>query len=143
MKNSHIAAALGAAAWAAGLAATAAWAADDAPARHVEHIERFVVVTDHKDQGEAGDPQIRAFALADGAAACAGDKDEVTSQSEDGKQKTKILICSKTEMSAADRAEHLQRAIARIEANQDLSAEHKEKVVAALRSEIERLQSAH
>jgi hypothetical protein len=151
MKTIHIAAALGACAWAAGLAATGAAAAAPAPApaagddtqgRKVEHVERFVLV-DHKGQGESGDPHVFAVALADGGASCTGNADEVSQQSEDGKQKTKIVICSAGEASPADRAERLQRAIARVEANQELSAEHKEKVVAALREAIERLQATH
>ncbi|MFL6858291.1 MAG: hypothetical protein ACJ8EB_10340 [Allosphingosinicella sp.] len=142
MKTIHIAAALGACAWAAGLAATGAAAADDTQGRKVEHVERFVLV-DHKGQGESGDPHVLAVALADGGASCTGNADEVSQQSEDGKQKTKIVICSPGEASPADRAERLQRAIARVEANQELSAEHKEKVVAALREAIERLQATH
>ncbi|MFL6861448.1 MAG: hypothetical protein ACJ8DZ_00435 [Allosphingosinicella sp.] len=144
MKTIHIAAALGACAWAAGLAATGAAAApaDDTQGRKVEHVERFVLV-DHKGQGESGDPHVLAVALADGGASCTGNADQVSQQSEDGKQKTKIVICSPGEASPADRAERLQRAIARVEANQELSAEHKEKVVAALREAIERLQATH
>jgi hypothetical protein len=143
MKTLHLAAALGAAAWAAGLAATGAAAANDTQGRKVEHVERFVVVTDHKGNSEAGAPRVEAFALADGAASCSGSRDEVSQQSEDGKQKTRIVLCSTGEMSAADRAERLQHAIARVEANQELSAEQKEKVVTALREAIERLQATH
>lgn len=138
MKTTHLAAAVGAAA----LAASAATAQDAKP-----RVERVIVLTDkdgHEVSSETGEgPRIRAFTLSDGAASCTGARDEVNEQSSGGAEKTHIILCSKGEGSDAERAAHLEKAISRIEQNQEISAEHKEKVIAALRQAIERLNTAH
>ena len=137
MKITHLAAAVGAAALATGATA------QDAKPR----VERVIVLTDrdgHEVSSEIRDgPRIRAFTLTDGAASCSGARDEVNEQSSNGAEKTHIILCSKGEGSDAERAAHLEKAISRIEQNQEISAERKEKVIAALREAIERLNTAH
>ncbi|MBV9929763.1 MAG: hypothetical protein JO013_02320 [Alphaproteobacteria bacterium] len=75
------------------------------------------------------------------AAHCAGQKDEVNAASDDGKQRTRILVCGNTQLSAAERAERLEHVLSRLEARDDLNAEQKAKVTAALREAIERVRS--
>jgi hypothetical protein len=139
MKTIHLAAALGAAACALGLAATGA-SAQEGKTR----TERVIVMTDANDHDRDADggPRVRAFTLGDGGASCSGTKDEVSEQSADGREKTHVLFCVKGDnVSSAERAERLQHALTRIEQNDELSAEHKAKVVAALRDAIARLQA--
>lgn len=141
MKRLHFAAALGVAAWALGLAATGAASAEEGKAKP----ERLVVVTERQMPAEDGEqgPRLRAFTLVHGAASCTGQKDEVDQQSQDGKEKTHIVFCASDTASPAERAGRLEKALARIEQNDALSAEHKARVVAALRAEIDRLNAAH
>jgi hypothetical protein len=141
MKSIHLAAALGVAGSALALAASGASAADDKRAETVI-IMKERVAGDAAASAEDGGPRIRAFTLTDGAAVCSGDKDEVSQQSGDGNEKTHIILCSKGDgASSEERARRLEHALARVEQNQELSAEHKAKVVAALREAIARLQA--
>jgi hypothetical protein len=74
------------------------------------------------------------------------DKDCTRSETGDeGKERTRIIVCTKggDALASADRAEKLERALERIQQNDDLSAEHKERVAAALREAIERLRNTH
>jgi hypothetical protein len=142
MKILHLAAAVGAAALSVGLAATAATAAGEGPTR----VERVFVITDkdgHEVRQEVpGDTAVRVFNVGPNGAGCPG-RQEVNAESAEGREKTHIILCAAGEGNDADRAEHLEQAISRIEQNQDLSAEHKEKVIAALREAIDRLNAAH
>ncbi|MEA3062211.1 MAG: hypothetical protein QOJ94_1992 [Sphingomonadales bacterium] len=142
MRLALISAAAGAALLAGGFAVTAAWAAgdDDAKARTETRTEQVIVLTDRKGGDGADDPHVRTFVM-DHAANCTGATDEVNESSSDGREKTHIVLCGNGDVSPAVRAERLQHALARIEANDSLSAEHKEKVVAALRDAIARLQT--
>jgi hypothetical protein len=145
MRLALIGAAAGAAMLAGGFALTAARAAgdDDAKARTETRTEQVIVMTDRK--GHEGDDgaHVRTFMLDHAATACTGARDEVNESSGDGRERTHIILCGNGNVSAADRAERLQHALARIEANDSLSAEQKEKVVVALRDAIARLQSEH
>jgi hypothetical protein len=143
MRLALISAAAGAALLAGGFALTAAMAAgdDDTKARTETRTEQVIVITDRKGGGDGSDdPHVRTFVM-DHAANCTGDKDEVNESTADGREKTHIVLCGNGDVSPAVRAERLQHALARIEANDSLSAEHKEKVVAALRDAIARLQT--
>src|SRR3954469_21453704 len=144
MRLAWISAAMGAALLAGGFALTAARAVgdDEGKARTETRTEQVIVLTDRKG-GEGGDDShVRTFVMDHGSAACTGARDEVNESSTDGREKTRIIVCGNGDVSPALRAERLQHALARIEANDSLSAEHKEKVVAALRDAIARLQTA-
>ncbi|MEA3035679.1 MAG: hypothetical protein QOH04_1444 [Sphingomonadales bacterium] len=144
MRQALIGAAAGTALLAGGFALTAAWAGDDeGKARTETRTEQVIVLTDRKGGEGSDDPHVRTFVMDHGSAACTGAKDEVNESSADGREKTRIIVCGNGDVSPALRAERLQHALARIEANDSLSAEHKEKVVAALRDAIARLQTEH
>ncbi|MEA3038788.1 MAG: hypothetical protein QOE79_1301 [Sphingomonadales bacterium] len=144
MRLAWISAAAGTALLAGGFAFTAAMAAgdDDTKTRTESRTEQVIVMTDRKggEGDSADDPHVRTFVM-DHAANCTGAKDEVNESSSDGREKTHIVLCGNGDVSPAVRAERLQHALARIEANDSISAEHKEKVVAALRDAIARLQT--
>jgi len=143
MRLAFISAAAGAAMLAGGLAVTAVRAAgdDDGKARTETRTEQVIVMTNRKG-GEGGDDShVRTFTFDSAASACTGARDEVNETSGDGREKTRILFCANGNASPAERAERLQHALARIEANDSLSAEQKEKVVTALRDAIARLQT--
>ena len=141
MRLAFISAAAGAAMLAGGFAVTAARAAgdDDGKARAETRTEQMIVMTNRTGQEGGDDAHVRTFMLDHAASACTGVKDEVNETSADGREKTHILFCGNA--SPADRAERLQHALARIESNDSLSAEQKEKVVTALRDAIARLQT--
>jgi hypothetical protein len=145
MRLALIGAAAGTALLAGGFALTAAKAAgdDEGKARTETRTEQVIVLSDRKGGEGSDDPHVRTFVMDHGAAACTGARDEVNESSADGREKTHIILCGNGDVSPALRAERLQHALARIEENQSLSAEHKEKVVAALRDAIARLQTEH
>ena len=51
--------------------------------------------------------------------------------------KTKVIICSEEQLTEAQRIEKIEKVLDRIQSNGELSAEHKERVTAALRRAIE------
>jgi hypothetical protein len=96
--------------------------------------------------GEHGDgKRVRAFHMGDGARMidCGGERTEIdeATPGENARERTKIVFCGKDGLSAAQRIEKLEKALDRINANDELSAEHKDKVTAALRGAIERLRT--
>ncbi|MFL6845980.1 MAG: hypothetical protein ACJ8ER_14000 [Allosphingosinicella sp.] len=123
-------------------------------------VERVIIIQDDKDgdHASADGAQIRRFeihrdgdhASADGGGIrrmemvgdCRGGDKIVDESAGDDKKKTRVMICSRGEPSARA-AEHLEEALARINANDDLSAEQKAKIETALRSAIERARAAH
>jgi hypothetical protein len=92
------------------------------------------------DHDGAG-PRVRAFHMGDGARMidCGGGRTEVDEST--GGDRTRIVFCGTDDLTAAQRIEKLEKALGRINANQELSAEHKDKVTAALRGAIERLRT--
>jgi hypothetical protein len=66
---------------------------------------------------------------------CDGDKTEVSTDEKDGR-KTRFFVCTDDKLTGAQRAEKLEQALERIQANEHLSAEHKERVTGALRDAI-------
>jgi len=118
-------------------------AADDTPGQKTEKIVIIERAGGH-DGAAAG--EVHRFRLegADGealAARCAGQKDEVNATSDDGKQHTRIMVCGHGQLSAAERADRLEHVLSRLEARDDLSAEQKAKVTAALREAIDKVRS--
>ena len=124
---------------AAGLVAGAPAAARDEPAdgHHQTRVERVIVLSDKGHQGGEARRRVRVLDVDGDRAGC--DKTEVNDS--DGRQKTRIVICGDERSSAADRAARLEQALARIQQNDDLSAEHKARVTAALQDAIERLRN--
>jgi hypothetical protein len=107
-------------------------------------VERAVII--HSDgKGEhaaAGDRRVRRFEVHRiGMEDCAGGDKIVDESSADGDKKTKVIVCTIGQPSAAT-AEHLEGALARIAANDDLSAEQKARIESAIRSAIDRARSA-
>jgi len=118
-------------------------AADDTPGQKTEKI---VIIERAGGHGDGEAREVHRFRLegADGealAGRCAGQKDEVNATSDDGKQHTRILVCGNGQLSAAERAEKLEHVLSRLEARDDLSAEQKAKVTAALREAIDKVRS--
>jgi prophage tail gpP-like protein len=103
--------------------------------------ERIVIVSEKRDAEHGAQDareRIREFRIEgrDVMADCGGDKTEVEESTGD-KEKTRIIICD-AGANGAERAEHLERALARIEANEALSAEHKVRITAKLREAIDK-----
>ena len=100
------------------------------------HIER------HGDHGKDGGRHVRAFRIdGDNMIDCDGEKTEVDESTGGERERTRVVICGKGDLNAAQRIERLEQALGRINANQELSVEHKEKVTAALREAMERLRA--
>jgi hypothetical protein len=102
-----------------------------------KRTERIVIVSEKGDR-EHSRERVREFRMEDrdGMAHCGGDKTEVDESTGD-KERTRIVICGDGADSAA-RAEHLERALARIQDNDSLSAEHKARISAKLREAIDK-----
>jgi len=94
------------------------------------HIER---------DGKAGDGErhVRVMRLDGDRVADCGGEPVVRSETGGENDKTKVIICSKGELTQAQRVEKIEKVLNRIQANDDLSAEQKERVTAALRRAIE------
>jgi len=108
-------------------------------------VEKFIMITEHADdkgKGPDGAKRVRTFHIdRDTLAACAGGRKLVDESAGDDKEKTKVIICSKDGDAKVD-AERLEEALSRINSNESISAEHKEKITAALREAIEKARSA-
>lgn len=102
--------------------------------------ERIVIVSE-KGDGKHARERVREFRMdgPHGLSRCGGDKTEVDESTGD-KERTRIVICGDG-ANAAERTEHLERALARIEANDALSAEHKVRITAKLREAIEKVRA--
>ena len=90
-----------------------------------------------------GGPRVRAFAMHGGELAdCLGGERNVTESNEDGKR-SKVIICSRGGAAAnpAQRVERLEQALSRLTSSDQLTAEQKERVTAALREAIEKLRT--
>lgn len=131
-----------AAAAALGFVAAPAAAQETAqPGAKTEQV--MIIKRDGAQSGEGGEHAIRRFRIeGDSAGHCTGQKDEVNEASSDGREHTRILLCSgNTQLSAAERADRLEKVLSRLEARNDLSTEQKAKVTTALREAIDRVRS--
>ena len=107
---------------------------------------RRIVVLDGEGKEKVKDARTRRFHIdrAERLAECKGEKteiDETTGDSE--KQRTRIVICGEGGADRAARAEKLEKALARIGENDELSAEHRERVTTALREAISRMRETN
>jgi hypothetical protein len=119
----------------------AALAHDPEPGQ--EQKRKIVIVDEHHvvDGKEVKiDRHGSAMVIADCGGARTLFSDSGDEKAADGKrQKTKIMICSRGDGSAEERAKRLEHALARINSNDDLSAETKTRITTALREAITRL----
>lgn len=113
---------------------------DGAAGKDGERIRTFHVERD----GKAGDGErhVRVMRLDGDRLADCGGEEVVRSETGDENDKTKVIICSKGELTQAQRVEKIEKVLTRIQANDDLSAEQKERVTAALRRAIEDMRTA-
>ena len=103
---------------------------------------RKVIILDGAEKGEKG---ARRIVRLDGERPhCKGEKTEVVEETgaKGEKQKTRIVLCARDGAAPADRARHLAEALARVESNDALSPEHREKVAAAIREAMEKTSEA-
>lgn len=111
----------------------------DGKAGEGREIHTFHIVRDSKGGPGQG---VHAFAMADGAGLKCDDADKLVDESAgDDKEKTKVVICSKG-ATPAQAAERLEQAIAKINSNSEISAEHKARITAALRAAIDRARTS-
>ncbi|HEX8261523.1 MAG TPA: hypothetical protein VF547_01465 [Allosphingosinicella sp.] len=108
-----------------------------------KHVRRFEIIDAHGGaHGKPGGPHVRHFEmLGDTLARCESGEKVVDETAGDGDSKTKTVICLKGQPTAAT-AERLEEALARINSNDELSAEQKARITTALRSAIDRARSA-
>ena len=111
------------------------------PGKH--EVRRVEVHRVHGDRhGKPGGPHVRRFEMHGGALAdCDGGEKIVDDSSGDGDKKTKVIICTMGRPTAAT-AERLEEALARINDNDELSAEAKARIATAVESAIDRARSA-
>lgn len=94
------------------------------------HIERDGKVGD-------GERHVRVMRFGEGALHDCDGEEVVRSETGGENDKTKVIICSKEQLTEAQRIEKIEKALTRIQSNDKLSAEHKERVTAALRRAID------
>jgi len=111
-----------------------------------KHVEKVIVITDKAGGGRHVERHVerRGHALRHGhhlaMAECEGERTEIAESTGDN-ERTRIVVCDKGGLSAAQRVEKLEHALERIASNDHISAEHKEKVTTALREAIGRLRA--
>jgi hypothetical protein len=107
-----------------------------------ERVRRVEIIRDGERHAGAEGPGIRRFEMhGRGALVDCLDGEKVVDESAgDGDRKTKVIICNKGKPSAAT-AHRLEEALARINANDELSDEQKARIETALRSAIDRARS--
>lgn len=128
-----------------------------------KRVKRFVIIEDgkgdeHHGKGKqvrrveiirdgehhAGGPRVRHFEMRGHGALvdCDGGDKIVDDSAVDGDKKTKVVICTKGDRPTAATAERIEKALARIRDNDELSPEQKARIETALRSAMERARSA-
>jgi hypothetical protein len=108
---------------------------DGAAGKDGRHVRTFHIPRD----GKAGDGERRVRVMRFGAGDfedCGGNQ-VVRSETGGENDKTKVIICSEEQLTEAQRIEKIEKVLDRIQSNGELSAEHKERVTAALRRAIE------
>lgn len=106
-----------------------------------EKIERVVIMN---EGAKAKDGQTRSFHIRRGAdglrdmafADCGGDATKI--EEGEGKEKTRIFLCTNDKLSGEERAKKLEEIRAKMAQNDHLSAGHRAKVEAALQEAINR-----
>ena len=93
------------------------------------------------DGGPHGDHAGRLEIYGADLAGCEGGEKIVDESGGEGDKKTKVIVCTRGAPTAAT-AEHLEAALARIAANDDLSDDQKARITTAFKSAIDRARSA-
>ncbi|HEX8240884.1 MAG TPA: hypothetical protein VF574_14210 [Allosphingosinicella sp.] len=108
-----------------------------------ERVRRVEIIRDGEHHAAGDGPRVRRFEMLGHGALidCDGGEKIVDESADEGDKKTKVVICTKGQPSAAS-AERIEKALARIRANDELSAEQKARIETALRSAMERARSA-
>ena len=127
-----------------------------------KQVKRFVIIEDGKGDGHHGDgKRIRRVEIlrdgehhADGSRVrhfemrghgalvdCQGGEKIVEESGEEDGKKTKVVICTKGDRPTAATTERIEKALARIRSNDELSDEQKARIETALRSAMERVRS--
>ena len=111
------------------------------PGKH--EVRRFEIIgADGDHHGAPGGPRVRRFEMHGGSlVGCEGGEKIVDESAGDGDRKTKVIVCTRGAPTAAS-AERLEEALARINDNDELSAEQKARITTALKSAIDRARSA-
>ena len=120
----------------------AALAHDPAPGEDKQ--VRRIIVLDGAHATQDGERRI-AFKSGDKVHVlrhCDGERSEIDETSGD-KERTRIVLCSDSSVSAADRAKRLEEALGRIRLQDDLSPEHRARVETALQEAIARLRQTN
>jgi hypothetical protein len=121
------------------LAAAAAPALAHEPGEKAQK-QKIIIMTERHGDGRAeirdGDSKV---VIAD----CGGDKTEFSGGDEAKGEKARVVICTRGNVSSADRARRLEHVLERINSDDALSAETKAKIGTALRDAIARLNTAH
>ena len=107
-------------------------------------VRRVEIIRDGEHHAGHG-PRVRRFEMhGDGVLAdCRGGEKIVEEGAESDGKKTKVIICTKGDgRPTAATAERIEKALARIRDNDELSAEQKARIETALRSAMERARSA-
>ena len=103
-----------------------------------KRVEKIIIMS---GDGKAGPGHVRRFRMEGprGLAHCRGEKTEVQEEEKDGKR-TRIVLCGKHPHSA-EHKERLEKALSRIQANEHLSEEHRERIASRLREALERIKT--
>jgi hypothetical protein len=112
-----------------------------------EH-KRKIVILDEQRVVDGKEVKVEGHGAAMVIADCSGARilfsDSGEEKTADGKgKKTRIMICSRGEGSAEERAKKLEHALARINAHGELSPETRTRITTALREAITRLNTVH
>ncbi|HET9639944.1 MAG TPA: hypothetical protein VFP12_12135 [Allosphingosinicella sp.] len=108
-----------------------------------DHVRRVEIIRDGEHHAAGHGPRVRRFEMRGHGAPvdCDGGDRVVEENGEEDGKKTKVVICTKGRPTAAT-AERIEKALARIRANDELSDEQKARIETALRSAMERARSA-
>ena len=108
------------------------------------HRERILIMTHKGGEGARhGEHRVRMHHDGDGAAVVTDCPEAQATRIDEGAgdERTRIVLCASPDSTPAQRVEHLRRARERLAQEDDLSAEQRGRVTAALDREIARLQA--
>jgi hypothetical protein len=132
------------------LAAAASVALAGAALAHPEHggegkdqVRKVIVLSKHDGKGPHKPVRELRMMRGEGGEFTCPNGDSTKIDETTGGERTKVVICGDDKMSKADRAKKLEETLARLRAEDHLSAEHKGKVVAALEEAIARLRASN
>jgi hypothetical protein len=108
-----------------------------------KRVRRIEIIRDGEHHAGHDGPRVRRFEMRGHGALvdCEGGEKIVEEGAEEDGKKTKVVICTKGDRPTAATAERIEKALARIRANDELSDEQKARIETALRSAIDRARS--